>query len=56
MFRRKPAEELKDALLNPNRTDGDINVKNNQKLKNVFKENPILRQIPPNQRAEVQSI
>jgi len=33
--------------MKPNKTEGDIN-----RLKNVFKENPILRQIPPNQRAE----
>ena len=53
MLRRKPIDEIKEALLRDDRSESDINVISIQKLKTIFKENPLLRQIPPNQRADV---
>ncbi|OMJ66121.1 hypothetical protein SteCoe_37144 [Stentor coeruleus] len=47
MIKRRPIDEIKESLLRDEKNEGDIN-----KLKMIFKENPLLRQIPPNQRAD----
>ncbi|CAG9317014.1 unnamed protein product [Blepharisma stoltei] len=48
MTNRKLIDDIKDAFLNQDKSDTDVN-----KLKRIFKENQILRAIPPNQRHEL---
>jgi hypothetical protein len=53
MSNKRPLEELKEALLKPEKTEIDLMVIFTQKLKMIMKENFYLKQIPTTQRSEV---